>query len=84
VAYADAWDVDLPVCLALPGPAGDLTFDPAFVDLDLGADPSTCDLHLDAGSPLVDLGVSSWQDDDGSPADPGAYGGPGGSTGWVR
>jgi hypothetical protein len=50
--------------------------DPIFVDY--RGMPSTDDLHLDATSPCIDAGDANQLDPDGSQADMGAYGGPGG------
>jgi len=65
----------------LPEPAdGNLTVDPAFVDV-TSPDPAVWDLRLLGSSPLVDAGDPTILDVDGSPQDIGAYGGPGGD-GW--
>lgn len=62
--------------LSLDGATGVLRTDPAFVSSD--GDAKGWDLHLRATSPLVDAGEPATTDADGSPADIGAYGGPGG------
>ncbi len=51
------------------GTDGNLSVDPAFVDVDAG------DLRLDAGSPCIDAGSPALSDPDGSRSDMGAYGG---------
>lgn len=65
--YADA-DID--------GWEGNQTADPAYVNH--SGDASGWDLHLASGSPLIDAGDPAESDADGSRADVGAYGGPGG------
>jgi hypothetical protein len=52
--------------------------DPGYVDVS-AADPRDGDLSLSAGSALVDAGDPGERDADGSGADIGAYGGPGGA-----
>jgi hypothetical protein len=56
----------------------EVTEDPAFVAYVAGDCGS--DLHPGPGSALVDAGDPDLEDDDGTPADIGAYGGPGAST----
>lgn len=60
-----------------PNDSTDLPFDysgdPLFVSTT--GDPTTWDLHLQGGSPIVNVGGSA-RDTDGTPADIGAYGGP--------
>jgi hypothetical protein len=56
------------------GSQGNVSLDPLFLDT-AAADPWDWDLHLQAGSSLVD-GGGSGTDPDGSPSDMGAYGGP--------
>ncbi len=56
--------------------AGVVQEDPAFSSYD--GDPDNDDLHLGTGSPCIDAGDPDLEDTDGSRADMGAYGGPGG------
>ena len=58
------------------GTDGNVSEDPGFLDTAPG-DPLDWDLHLSASSPLIDAGDPAILDPDGSPADMGAYGGPG-------
>ncbi len=58
----------------------DLAVEPAYLDLS-PSDPLAWDLHLDLGSQLIDAGDPTVLDPDGSPADVGAFGGPG-ADGW--
>ena len=62
------------------GSSGNVSVDPVFLDVS-GEFAEYWDVHLDVSSPLVDAGDPNVVDPDGSPADLGAYGGPGGS-GW--
>ncbi len=58
------------------GTSGNIAIDPVFVDY--AADGAyTDDLHLAAGSPLIDAGDPAILDLDGTRSDIGAYGGPG-------
>lgn len=57
------------------GEQGNMAVAPDFIDFDARVDARSWDLHLDAGSPLVDAGDPSMVDDDGSRSDVGAYGG---------
>ncbi|MCK6506745.1 putative metal-binding motif-containing protein [Myxococcota bacterium] len=58
---------------------GNLEVDPLYTDTS-DPDPGAWDLHLSEDSPCVDAGDEAVLDVDGSRADVGAYGGPGG--GW--
>jgi len=55
---------------------GNIFESPYFVHLELNADASDDDLHLEQGSPCIDQGDPDLQDPDGSRSDMGAYGGP--------
>lgn len=57
---------------------GNTTGPPGYVDVS-GTDAADWDLHLSAASVLVDEGDPARKDADGSRADLGAYGGPGGA-----
>jgi predicted outer membrane repeat protein len=77
-AYSDLWHngtdvagIDSPV-----GTDGNVAVDPEFVSYDRTKAARTWDLHLAAGSPVIDAGDPAILDDDGSPSDMGAYGGP--------
>jgi hypothetical protein len=72
----DAW-VGLPDGT---GAGGNVDVDPAFVRYAAELPASDWDLHLRAGSPLVDAGDPARLDGDGSRSDIGAYGGPGGGS----
>ncbi len=56
------------------GVGGTVAADPLFLDTS-GNDPATWDLHLGAGSDLVDAGHPVLTDPDGSTSDMGVYGG---------
>ena len=58
------------------GTSGNIEVDPRFTDVS-SADPEMWDLTLMTGSLLIDAGLSSILDPDGSTSDIGAYGGPG-------
>ncbi len=62
------------------GSDGNISEAPLYTDVS-ATDTTTWDLTLQTGSPAIDAGDPSETDDDGSTADMGAYGGPGGS-GW--
>lgn len=57
------------------GANGNLSVDPSFSDVS----STPWDLHLAAGSPLIDAGDPGLSDPDGTPSDIGAYGGAGGA-----
>jgi hypothetical protein len=70
-----AWSSDVENPLDVDGELGsNQVMDPELVD------PAGGDFHLSAGSPAIDAGNPyGWSDADGTRADLGAYGGPGGS-----
>jgi hypothetical protein len=55
-----------------------LMVEPQLLSYSPGADPSSFDLHLQTGSPLVGMGDAALTDADGSRSDMGLYGGEGG------
>ena len=62
---------------ALTSCEGNLDQPPSFASYD-AFDPAGDDFHLAPGSPCIDAGSPTREDADGSPADQGAFGGPGG------
>jgi hypothetical protein len=62
------------------GTGGNVAANPEFLDVS-ATSPMDWDLHLDAGSPLIDAGSTLLFDPDGSTSDMGAYGGPS-ASGW--
>jgi hypothetical protein len=62
------------------GTEGNIAADPEFLDVS-ATSPINWDLHLDAGSMLIDAGTTLLLDPDGSASDMGAYGGPS-ASGW--
>jgi hypothetical protein len=61
------------------GVNGNVSVDPLWLDA-TSADPVDWDLHLQTGSPLVDIGPDGALDPDGGPADVGPFGGPGANS----
>ncbi len=79
--YNGWWDNGLSHVSGLPDPvgsSGNVEGDPGF--LSLTGEPAEWDLHLGADSPLIDAADPNTSDPDGSPADPGAYGGAGAAS----
>ncbi|MEO0600791.1 MAG: putative metal-binding motif-containing protein [Myxococcota bacterium] len=76
--YVNVFDSDSPIAFEDDDgpvtPATRLAVDPEYVNV-IG-DPSTWDLTLGVGSPLIDAGDPGVLDADGSRSDIGAYGGP--------
>ncbi len=60
----------------LTGAYGNISADPLFLDTS-SSDPLDWDLHLNASSPAIDAGSTSYYDPDGSRSDMGLYGGEG-------
>lgn len=65
--YTNFWNNTTDVCTVIASVS--LSVDPEFVNF-----PD--DLHLAAGSPLINAGEPSWDDADGTRSDVGLYGGP--------
>ncbi len=75
---ADYDDIDDPT-----GSDGNVSVDPEFLVFAAAASADLWDLHLAAGSPLEDAGDPGLHDPDGTTSDIGAYGGPGGESGYA-
>jgi hypothetical protein len=81
LTYVNSWGNDVSNWTTdVAGTDGNLSVDPLYVDI-TSAEPSSWDLALQAGSPLVDAGDPSIFDVDGTRSDIGAWGGPG-AAGW--
>lgn len=77
-SYCDAWGNAAGDVLGLTEPwetGGNLSADPGWLDV-TGDRPLAWNLHLAAGSPLVDAGDPALSDPDGGRSDLGAWGGP--------
>jgi predicted outer membrane repeat protein len=82
LADHNAWFDNQPSHAASFGPNDLVDVDPELVGTANGC--ATAGSWLSAGSPLVDAGLPSLADPDGSPADIGAFGGPAGSAELVQ
>jgi len=76
VSYSDVYNnpVNYDGMVDPTGTYGNLSVDPLFVAA-YGSDPTGWDFHLDASSPLIDLGNPADSDPDANDCDMGAYGG---------
>ena len=75
VSYCNLFGADVESSWgAMSGADGNISADPLYTDVS-GADATTWDLSLGAGSPAIDAGDPATLDTDGSTADLGAYGG---------
>ncbi len=80
IGYSNFYDVGSALFHDFAGSTTLSYDDPLYLDT-AGTDPSSWDLRLDPGSPLIDEGDPMIYDADGSRSDIGAHGGPG-SDGW--
>ena len=82
--HCDLFDVDW-IDVANPGTSDGNLFDaPGFLTYHDELDPDLWDLHLAPGSPLIDAGIITIQDPDGSVSDIGLYGGPDGDSAYYQ
>jgi hypothetical protein len=82
LAYSDVFGNNTDI-QRMPNPVGingNVSIDPGFQSFDPGLPPAYMDVHLRPDSPLRDAGDPARFDVDGTVADLGAYGGPGGEN----